>query len=161
MTQKNTFEDGFLEPRFLEKSYKEAMVLTQEVANYFELENKSILKALNEGPDVSYASETMRVSTCLMQVMSWFLVQKAVNNGEITSEQASGSPYRLGAFDICLAEVDTENGKLPEQFVIFLHKAQNLYRQVARMDHMRYGNSEAINSVHNMLDRIQENNNAS
>ncbi len=77
----------------------------------------------------------------------------------MTPEQARGRQYRLGAFDICLAEVDTENGILPEQFVIYLNKAQNLYRQVARMDHMRYGNREAINMVHNMLDRIKENNN--
>ncbi|MCF6214586.1 MAG: DUF1465 family protein [Emcibacter sp.] len=160
MTQKNTFEDVLLEPRFMEKSYKEAMLLTQDVANYFELENKSLSEeSINVGPSVTYASETMRVSTCLMQIMSWFLVQKAVDNGEITPQQASEPPYRLGAFDICLAEVDTENGILPEQFVIYLNKAQNLYRQVARMDHMRYGNSEAINTVHNMLDQLKKDNN--
>ncbi len=82
MTQKNTFEDVLLEPGFMEKSYKEAMLLTQEVADYFELENKSLSEeSPNVKSSVSYASETMRVSTCLMQIMSWFLVQKAVNNG--------------------------------------------------------------------------------
>ncbi len=156
MTQKNLNEDGLLDPRFLEKSYQEAMELTQAVASYLEVENEQ-LKDFNLGAEaeVFYASESMRVSTCLMQVMSWFLVQKGVAAGEITKEQAGAIKFRLGAGEICLARVDMNKGKLPKQFITFLEKSQGLYRQVARMDQMVYGKDKTVNPVHELFDRIQ------
>jgi len=154
MTQENMPENDTLDPRFLEKSYQEAMALTQDVANYLESESKN-LRDLTENSEVCYASETMRVSTCLMQVMSWFLVQKAVISGEITKKQARASKFRLGAYDVCLAKINTKGEMLPEEFVIFMNKAQNLYRQVVRMEQMYYGNSDAANPVHDLFGRIK------
>ncbi|PCI50121.1 MAG: hypothetical protein COB49_04065 [Alphaproteobacteria bacterium] len=154
--QKDLDEEALLDSRFLEKSYQEAMALTQAVASYLEGEHEQIRNhGLTADTEVYYASESMRVSTCLMQVMSWFLVQKGVATGEITKEQAGSSKFRLGAGDICLARVDTSKGNLPKQFIIFLHKAQNLYRQVARMDRMVYGGQDTANPVHEMFNRIQ------
>lgn len=156
MTQHDLDEYGLLDSRFLEKSYQEAMELTQSVANYLELENEQ-LKSYNFDADAEffYASESMRVSTCLMQVMSWFLVQKGVASGEITKKQAGALKFRLGAGEICLANIDTNKAGLPEQFVLFLKKSQDLYRQVARMDQMVYGTDERVNPVHKLFDRIR------
>ncbi|NOZ42768.1 MAG: DUF1465 family protein [Alphaproteobacteria bacterium] len=156
MTHQDSNKYGLLDPRFLEKSYQEAMTLTQDVAGYLEIENQQLRNYdLSSGAGVYYASESMRVSTCLMQVMSWFLVQKGVAAGEITREQAGAFKFRLGASDICLAAVDTRKGNLPEQFVKFLHKSQDLYRQVARIDKMVYGDRERVNPVHKLFSRIR------
>lgn len=158
MTQNNIREDGMLDPRFLEKSYQDAMELTQAVASYLETGNKQLKnRGIQADCEVYYASESMRISTCLMQVMSWFLVQKGVASGEITADQAKTMKFRLGATDICLAKVDTSKGNLPEEFIIFLGKAQNLYRQVARMDEMLYGKSDTSNPVHELFGRINNN----
>ncbi len=160
MTQQNLNRDGLLDSRFLEKSYQEAMELTQEVASYLEVEKEHFRDYdTSADKDVYYASESMRVSTCLMQVMSWFLVQKGVASGEITKEQAGTIKFRLGASDICLAEVDTKKVNLPQQFIVFLQKAQNLYRQVSRMDNMVYGEREDSNPVHQLFDRINNKDN--
>lgn len=161
MAQQDLNKDGLLDSRFLEKTYQEAMELTQQVASYLEGENKHHQDSiLNPETEVYYASESMRVSTCLMQVMSWFLVQKGVAAGEINKEQAKSFKFRLGAGSVCLAKVDTSKGKLPEQFVIFLNKSQDLYRQVARMDRMVYGDIDSENPVHEMFSRIQNNDRA-
>jgi len=87
--------------------------------------------------------------------MSWFLVQKGVAVGEITKKEARAIKFRLGARDICLAKVDTSKGNLPGQFIEFLEKSQNLYRQVARMEQMVYGDVKVANPVHKLFDRIQ------
>ncbi len=158
MTQNNIRENGMLDPRFLEKSYQDAMELTQAVASYLETGNQKFKnRGIQADSEVYYASESMRISTCLMQVMSWFLVQKGVASGEITTDQAKTMKLRLGATDICLAKVDTSKGNLPEEFIIFLDKAQNLYRQVARMDEMVYGKNDNINPVHELFGRIKNN----
>ncbi|PCJ40476.1 MAG: hypothetical protein COA81_08855 [Alphaproteobacteria bacterium] len=148
-------EDDLLNSRFLERTYQEAMALTQAVASYLEADNDRISGFnLSVKSDVYYASESMRVSTCLMQVMAWFLVQKGVASGEITKEQAGSMKYRLGAEDICLAHVDTSQGSLPAEFVVFLEKAQNIYRQVSRMDKMVYGDRKIVNPVHQLFHRL-------
>lgn len=157
MMQRELNKKSLLDPRFLEKSYQEAMELTQAVASYLEEENKHLKDfRLGVKTEVYYASESMRVSTCLMQVMSWFLVQKGVSAGEITKEQAGSLKFRLGARDICLAEIDASRGELPKKFIAFLEKSQNIYRQVARMDQMVYGNRDVANPVHKMFDRLNK-----
>lgn len=150
-----------LDPRFMERSYREAMDLTQAVADYLEREKgKGKVQRLTVDTEVYFASESMRVSTCLMQVMSWFLIQKGVAAGEMTREKAAGEKFRLGSQDVCLAHVDTSKGNLPDKLVIYLQKAQDLYRQVSRMEEMVYGNSQAINPVHDLMGQIQSKNNS-
>lgn len=159
MAQEDLNENGFLDSRFLNKSYQEAMLLTQDVAQFLEADNAQMRQhTVSEGDEIFYASESMRVSTCLMQVMSWFLVQKGVASGEISREEAQQPNMRLGGRKVCLLQVDPSKGNLPERFVFFMNKSQDLYRQVARMDQMVYGDedSESSNPVHQLHERLQK-----
>ena len=45
---------------------------------------------------LGYAAESMRLTTRLMQVASWLLVQRAVREGEMPPEAACAEAYRLG-----------------------------------------------------------------
>lgn len=154
---KDTDAGDLLDPRFMEKSYQEAMDLTQAVADYLEMEKSHTSpQQLTADTEVYFASESMRVSTCLMQVMSWFLVQKGVAAGELSRKKAAEIKFRLGSRDVCLADVDTSKGNLPEKLVTYLDKAQNLYRQVARMEEMVYGREDAINPVHDLISQIKD-----
>ena len=49
-------------------------------------------KALTRMPALAYANESMRLTTRLMQIASWLLLQRAVNEGELTQEQAKEEP---------------------------------------------------------------------
>ncbi|WP_339864469.1 DUF1465 family protein [Paremcibacter congregatus] len=160
MTRKEISENEPVDARFLNKSYQEAMALTQDVAHYFEEQYAQPHNHRAEaGDEIFYASESLRISSCLMHVMSWFLVQKGVAAGEITKEEAGTPKMRLGAKKICLVDVDPTKGNLPTALMHFLEKSQNLYRQVARMDRMVYGEIEDMdaNPVHQLMDRLQKN----
>ena len=43
---------------------------------------------------LAYAAESMRLTTRLMQVASWLLVQRAVREGDMAAEAASEQGYR-------------------------------------------------------------------
>ena len=45
-------------------------------------------KRLSRAGSLSYATESMRLTTRLMQLASWLLLQRAVNEGDISDEQA-------------------------------------------------------------------------
>ena len=51
---------------------------------------------------VLYAAESMRLTTRLMQMASWLLLQRAVNNGEMTRDQVLNEKrkVRLDAFNV-------------------------------------------------------------
>jgi len=155
----NEFDDeGFLESRFLEKSYQEAMNLTQDVANYLEAESQKTRLNLKDAKnyDINYASESMRLSACLMEVMSWYLVQKSVAAGEITIKQMGDLDFRLGGRAICLSDGDTSKSNLPAEFVFYLKKVQDIYQQVSRIDAMLYEKHEIANPVHEMVNRLNK-----
>ncbi len=44
---------------------------------------------------LAYSTESMRLTTRLMQVASWLLLQRAVNEGELTAHQAQAERVRV------------------------------------------------------------------
>ena len=43
---------------------------------------------------LAYASESMRLTTRLMQIASWLLLQRAINEGEMTETEAASDKRR-------------------------------------------------------------------
>jgi regulator of CtrA degradation len=69
--------------------FKEGMALVEETANYLDGEGRAQSRTLNRGASLSYATESMRLTTRLMQLASWLLLQRAVNDGEMPAERAN------------------------------------------------------------------------
>lgn len=146
--------EGNIDPRILEKSYNEAMELTISVAGY--LRRREKIKATTEIAAL-HARENMRLSSCLMQVVAWFMVQKAVLKGEVSREEAASERCRLGGKETGLGSFDAEVEILPEEFCAYIERAADLYRRADRMDNMLYGQTDDVphNAVHDMMDRIK------
>ena len=51
--------------------------------------------ALPRPTAIAYSTESMRLTTRLMQVASWLLLQRAVNEGELTARQAQAERVRV------------------------------------------------------------------
>src|SRR5690349_1972746 len=68
--------------------YKEGMGLIEEVAAYLDGEGRTESRTLPREASFVYATESMRLTTRLMQLASWLLLQRAVNEGELTVENA-------------------------------------------------------------------------
>ena len=69
--------------------FKEGMQLVEASAAYLDGPGRAESKALPRSIALSYASESMRLTTRLMQLASWLLLQRAVNEGEMTQAQAA------------------------------------------------------------------------
>ena len=70
--------------------FREGMTLVEESANYLDGPGRSASKTLGRPAALAYASESMRMTTRLMQIASWLLLRRAVNEGELSSAQAQG-----------------------------------------------------------------------
>ena len=63
------------------------MSLVEETAGYLDGQGRAASKVLPRMASVLYAAESMRLTTRLMQMASWLLLQRAVNNGEMSRDQ--------------------------------------------------------------------------
>jgi len=75
--------------------FREGMTLVEEAAAYLDGPGRAESRALSRAVALAYSTESMRLTTRLMQVASWLLLQRAVNEGELTSSQAQAERIRV------------------------------------------------------------------
>ena len=74
--------------------YAQGMQLVEEAATYLDGDGRAAAKGLSRVASTLYAAESMRLTTRLMQVASWLLLQRAANSGEMT--RRAGRQCRQG-----------------------------------------------------------------
>ena len=65
------------------------MALVEETAAYLDGPGRQESKKLERSAALAYATESMRLTTRLMQLASWLLLHRAVKEGEMTLSQAN------------------------------------------------------------------------
>src|SRR5207247_10188800 len=69
--------------------FRDCMALVEETATYLDGPGRQQSKKLERAAALSYATESMRLTTRLMQLASWLLLHRAVKEGEMTLTQAN------------------------------------------------------------------------
>ena len=73
------------------------MDLVEETAAYLDGAGRQDSKLLSRSAALAYAAESMRLTTRLMQVASWLLVQRAVREGDMARRGGAGRQLSAGA----------------------------------------------------------------
>lgn len=119
-------------PKLVDTLYLEAMTLADEARSYFDREGASDRGRLDPVARVAFSCEALKVTTRLMHVVSWLLVQKAVQAGEIAGEEAVTPERRLGrATD---SEDSLRLAFLPVRAREIIDRSRDLYDRIARLD---------------------------
>src|ERR1700758_402181 len=113
--------------------FREGMGLVEETAAYLDGVGRTEAKALDRAVSLTYATESMRLTTRLMQLASWLLLHRAVKEGEMTLTQANRekTQVKLSAADPGPAEMIE---KLPQQLQELIARSMNLQTRVRRLD---------------------------
>src|SRR3954465_10266660 len=113
--------------------FREGMDLVEETAAYLDGIGRSEAKALDRAVSLTYATESMRLTTRLMQLASWLLLHRAVKEGEMTLVQANREKTKVtlsGAPPGLPATLE----KLPSQLQDLIHRSMSLQTRVRRLD---------------------------
>lgn len=90
-----SFGKSFVSSEAFRAMFREGMLLVEETASYLDGQGREDSRALPRDVSLAYATESMRLTTRLMQIASWLLVQRAVAENEITQEQARTEKNRV------------------------------------------------------------------
>ncbi|SOC36964.1 regulator of CtrA degradation [Rhizobium subbaraonis] len=135
--------------------YAEGMGLVEETATYLDGPGRQAAKVLPRMASVLYAAESMRLTTRLMQMASWLLLQRAVNNGEMTRDQviSEKSKVRLDGFNVDRAAPGWN--ELPEAFLDLIERSLRLQNRVALLDREVYRPQETQSFVNDNQNSVQ------
>ena len=113
--------------------FREGMDLVEETAAYLDGVGRTEAKALDRAISLTYATESMRLTTRLMQLASWLLLHRAVKEGEMTLTQANRekTKVKLSAADPSASDMIE---KLPAQLQELIARSMNLQSRVRRLD---------------------------
>ena len=139
--------------------YREGMGLIETVATYLDQEGREDSRLLPREAAFLYATESMRLTTRLMQIASWLLLQRAVNEGEISRENA-----RTEKEKVQFSATPSERGgpgydHLPAKLRNFIHLGDRLFERVIQLDQLERGKmpevpSGQINGIADQFSRL-------
>ncbi|TMJ16938.1 MAG: DUF1465 family protein [Alphaproteobacteria bacterium] len=113
--------------------FREGMDLVEETAAYLDGAGRVEAKALERAISLTYATESMRLTTRLMQLASWLLLHRAVKEGEMTLTQANREKTKV---KLSAAEPGPDDmiAKLPQQLQDLISRSMSLQARVRRLD---------------------------
>jgi len=143
----------FASSELFDRTFQEGMELVEETAAYLDGAGRQDSKLLSRSAALAYAGESMRLTTRLMQVASWLLVQRAVREGDMNPAEACQDRYRLAE----PAEDGREApGELPAGLLQLLDRSGRLYERVLHLDRRMYKEEPAGESEHPVLSQIEK-----
>jgi regulator of CtrA degradation len=113
--------------------FRQGMTLVEETAAYLDGVGRQEAKALPRRAALAYATESMRLTTRLMQLASWLLLHRAVNEGEMSLAQARREKAKVRVRADEHADADLA-GLVPPRLQELIDRSVNLQQQVLRLD---------------------------
>ena len=105
----------------------------------------------------------MRLTTRLMQVASWLLVQRALKEGDMGLDEARAEKYRLvpeetPEGELSFSALAKDAYALPGRLLDLLARSESLYERIMRLDRSLYGTiaAQTGNTVADQISRLQQ-----
>src|SRR5436305_969498 len=114
--------------------FKEGMALVEETASYLDGTGRQESKKLDRSAALAYATESMRLTTRLMQLASWLLLHRAVNEGEMSLAQANKEKAKVKLSTAGDFSDEQKLKLLPDRLRVLIQRSRKLQTSVRRLD---------------------------
>jgi regulator of CtrA degradation len=133
--------------------FREGMALVEETAAYLDGEGREESRKLARAAALAYATESMRLTTRLMQIASWLLIQRAANEGEMNQDQAKAEKQKV-KLTTGRSTISAETfNSLPERLRDLVDRTERLQGRVLMLENQINGKGENArqNPIENQL----------
>jgi regulator of CtrA degradation len=130
------FGPKYAESEQFKAVFREGMALVEAAAAYLDGDGRRHARGLSPAAALAYATESMRLTTRLMQLASWLLIRRALNEGELTAEQAKDEQQKVKLKPVVAAARSPAHDELPERLKYLIEASLKLHRRILRLDAM-------------------------
>ena len=145
------FGEKFASSDLFNKVFREGMALVEETASYLDGPGRRDSRDLPRPVSIAYATESMRLTTRLMQLASWLLLQRAIKEGEMSAKEAAGDKYRINLSSLKAGEMLQVEEGLPDGLVDMIHRSHRLLDRIKRLDQMLSGEGTMTSPERNVV----------
>ncbi|MHB8283785.1 MAG: protease adaptor protein RcdA [Caulobacteraceae bacterium] len=148
----------FAKSALFERTFQDGMALVEDTAAYLDGLGRQESRLLGKALALAYASESMRLTTQLMQVASWLLVQRAVREGDMPATEACETRYRIDTHGQRVADAAIGASELPSALIGLVERTRQLYDRVLHLDKRMYCEEMAPAAAHpifTQMDRVR------
>ena len=114
--------------------FREGMALVEATAAYLDGDGRKDARELSSTTSLSYATVSMRLTTRLMQLASWLLIRRAVNDGEMTPGEAFAEQNKVKFQPSSNPLKDDAYEELPARLRELNEASMSLHRRVLAID---------------------------
>lgn len=119
---------------FIDGRLEDAHAFLHTTHNYIKWQAPLDVKEMNSQQTYKVSCEAMRITVRLTQVIAWFLLQKAVLEGELTREEFLSEDCRVLRGKHCLESTSEFDPELPPRLRELLKESREFYLRILRLD---------------------------
>lgn len=155
------FGEKYAESEQFKLLFREGMALVEETATYLDGDGRADSKELTSQAALAYATESMRLTTRLMQLASWLLIRRAVNDGEMTPEQACEEKHKVKLQAIGRPAHYKGYAELPQKLKDLIEASFRMYERIIALDKLihtpqeKATNTETVNPLNAQLEQLR------
>ena len=116
--------------------FAEGMGLVEETANYLDGPGREDARALDRAGSITYATESMRLTTRLMQLASWLLLQRAISSGELSRQAAMEEKKRINLAEVGPGHELPGASSLPDALKDLIIRSLHVHGRIMQLDKM-------------------------
>lgn len=121
--------------------FNEGMQLVADATAYLDGEGRAAAKRLPRAAAAGYAIESMRLTTRLIQMAAWLLLQRAVNEGELTKTEAAAEKLRIRLGEHDSVSSGDVLALLPARLCALIESSRRLEARLIHLDASLYQKS--------------------
>ncbi|MCB1449141.1 MAG: DUF1465 family protein [Nitratireductor sp.] len=119
--------------------FRSGMTLVEESATFLDGPGRKAARDLSRQSSLLYGAESMRLTTRLMQLASWLLLQRAASEGEMTRQQLIEEKSKVRLENIPQTRIGAGWELLPPEFVDLVERSLMLEKRIVSLDSELYG----------------------
>ncbi len=121
--------------------FRDGMALVEESATFLDGRGRDAARHLDRGAAILYGAESMRLTTRLMQLASWLLLQRAASDGEMTREQLIDEKKKVRLDTLPRSTHGPGWETLPAEFIELVARSLALQNRILTLDTEIYGDA--------------------
>lgn len=129
--------------------FQYGMDLVEETANFLDREGRQQATKLPQSVKTLYGTEAIRLTTRLMQIASWLLLQRAIVDGEMNKQQALKEKNNIKLTQLASRTKSTYWRDLPQSFIDLIERSLSLQKRLCQLDKELYGKTFKITQNEN------------